>query len=67
MIDVMLVHFTVKLLLWQIQTETIHYGAKGVELANIMCTGGTLTYDEEPTKEIFADVVMIGKDGTAVN
>jgi len=32
-----------------------------------MCTGGTLTYDEEPTKEIFADVVMIGKDGTAVN
>lgn len=40
--------------------------ALGVELANTLCTGGTLTYDEEATKEIFADVKMIGKDGQEV-
>ena len=42
-------------------------GALGVELANTLRTGGTLTYDEAATKEIFAAVYMIGKDGSVVS
>ena len=38
-------------------------GALGVELANTMCTGGSLAYDDATNKEIFAAVQMIGKDG----
>lgn len=38
-------------------------GALGVELANTLCTGGTLTYDDATSKEIFAAVQMIGRDG----
>ena len=38
-------------------------GALGVELANTLCTGGSLSYDDATNKEIFAAVQMIGKDG----
>lgn len=41
-------------------------GALGVECAKTLVDGGSLTYDAADTKEIFADVHMIGKDGSEV-
>ncbi len=41
-------------------------GALGVELAVTAIEGGTITYDDETTKEVYADVSMIGEDGEAI-
>ncbi|MEG0770018.1 MAG: substrate-binding domain-containing protein [Ruthenibacterium sp.] len=38
-------------------------GAMGAELANTLLTGGTITYDDDTTKEIYADVYLVDATG----
>lgn len=49
-----------------IAQQPYEMGALGVELANTLLQGGTLSYDDEATKEIYADVYLIDENGEAV-
>lgn len=47
--------------------DPVAMGALGVELATKACAGEALEYDDPETKEIFAPVGLIGKDGNAID
>lgn len=41
-------------------------GSLGVELATTVSGGGTISYDDAATKEVFAPVFLIGNEGTEI-
>ncbi|BCJ94523.1 ribose import binding protein RbsB [Anaerocolumna cellulosilytica] len=47
-----------------IAQQPYEMGALGVEIANTLLNGGTITYDDRETKELFSEVYLIDETGT---